>query len=266
MAYVRLLHWNATEAAGLTGRIRACGHTVDHCDAFGPGRFRQLRLSPPDAIVISLDRLPAHGREVAITLRQTKATRHIPIVFAGGAAAKVAAVRKILPDAVYAEWSNINTALRQAIARLLLQPVVPASKSGFNTGAPLTKKLGIVTNMTVGLLGAPPDFEATLGDLPEGARLLETWREPVGLLLWFLRSSAQLETDIDWVSSRAAGAPLWILWAKMTSETPSDLTQFSIRRVLNASGFVDSKSCAIDKTWSAMRFTRRRPAKAHRGR
>ena len=48
------------------------------------GLAGQFRNRPPAAVVIDLDKLPSHGREVAVYLRQGKATRRIPLVFRQG--------------------------------------------------------------------------------------------------------------------------------------------------------------------------------------
>ena len=40
----------------------------------------------------------ARARDLGLTLRKWPATRHVPLVFAGGEAAKVARVRALLPD------------------------------------------------------------------------------------------------------------------------------------------------------------------------
>jgi len=55
----------------------------------------------------------------------------------------------------------------------------------------------------------------------------------------------------------AAKGGLWIAWPKKTSGLVTDLTQIVVRSVGLASGLVDFKVCAIDKTWSGLRFTRR---------
>ena len=55
----------------------------------------------PDAVVISLDRLPSHGRAVAEWLWQAKKRQSIPLVFVGGTAEKVETMRERFPAAVY---------------------------------------------------------------------------------------------------------------------------------------------------------------------
>ena len=84
MARVRVVHWNAGEAAALLSVLRGAGYTVDYGEKLDPGAFRGIRQSPPDAVVIDLSRLPSHGREVAIFLRGHKATRLVPLVFVDG--------------------------------------------------------------------------------------------------------------------------------------------------------------------------------------
>ena len=61
----------------------------------GSAVCRAIRNKLPDVIVIDLSYRPSHvAREVATWLRKIKATRAIPIVFAGGEESKVAAVRE----------------------------------------------------------------------------------------------------------------------------------------------------------------------------
>jgi hypothetical protein len=52
---------------------------------------------------------------------------------------------------------------------------------------------------------------------------------------------------------------IWILWPKKTSELSTDLTQSVVRKFGLAAGWVDYKICAVDETWSGLKFTRRKP-------
>ena len=54
------------------------------------------------------------------------------------------------------------------------------------------------------------------------------------------------------------GAPLWIAWPKKSSAMESDLSQQIVREAGLAAGLVDFKICAIDETWSGLKFTRRK--------
>ena len=50
---------------------------------------------------------------------------------------------------------------------------------------------------------------------------------------------------------------LWIAWPKKASGVATDLTEGVVRRVGLASKLVDVKVCAIDATWSGLKFVRR---------
>jgi hypothetical protein len=57
--------------------------------------------------VISLDRLPSHGRAIAELIWEAKKRQRIPILFAGGAPDKVKATREKLPKARYCGWDEV---------------------------------------------------------------------------------------------------------------------------------------------------------------
>ncbi len=60
-----------------------------------------------DAVVISLDRLPSHGRAFAEWFRETKSRRCTPIVFEGGKPDKVEVAREWFPEAYFSEAGQV---------------------------------------------------------------------------------------------------------------------------------------------------------------
>ena len=78
--------------------------------------------------------------------------------------------------------------------------------------------------MTVALVSAPVGFEKTLGELPQNARLKRRATGKPDLVIWFTRSRKDLAARIDGLGA----------------------------------GLVDFKICAIDDTWSGLRFARRK--------
>ena len=110
-ARVLLLHWNAAEAAERVERLRQAGFQAEYfSDSNSGGGFRLIRENTPDAVVIDLSRLPSHGRAVAISVRSSKATRQVPLVFIKGDPEKTAQVRSLLPDAEFTTWPRIRAA------------------------------------------------------------------------------------------------------------------------------------------------------------
>jgi hypothetical protein len=262
MTTICLLHWNETEALERLQSLQSAGFTAYHSALAGPPLMRQLRENPPSAIVIDLTRLPSHGREVGAALRAAKATRFIPLIFAGGEAEKVARIRDLLPDAVFTTWEKIATALQFALANPPVNPVAPSSSMDAYAGQPLVKKLGIKAGMKVALMNEPADFRQTVGSLPENAHFQEDALAGCSLAIWFIRSRAdlnqalQISTDADGLQS------VWLAWPKKASGFSTDLTQPVVRETGLARGWVDYKICAIDAVWSGLLFTRRKKESA----
>jgi hypothetical protein len=50
---------------------------------------------------------------------------------------------------------------------------------------------------------------------------------------------------------------LWVCWPKKSSGVQTDLTENPIRDFGLACGLVDNKVCAVDETWSGLRFVYR---------
>lgn len=257
---VRLIHWKPEEAAEKAQRLTAAGYSVNAAPLSG-AFLRELRSTPPAAVVIDLSRLPSHGRDVGAAIRQSKSTRRIPIVFVGGEPAKVQRVKELIPDAAYTTWSRIRSALKREIARPPAEPVAIESILAGYSGTPLAKKLGIKAGYSVALVGAPDDFKTTLGELPEGVVLRRQARGRCDLVVWFCKSRGELEKRVERLGSLAGLGGLWIAWPKQASGVSTDLTQAAVRAAGLAVGLVDYKIAAIDATWSGLRFTRRKSGK-----
>jgi CheY-like chemotaxis protein len=252
-----LIHWNAAEGEARAQVLRAAGYEVEVAPVDGAS-LKEIKNDPPAAIVIDLSRLPTQGRDVGMAFRGFKATRHVPLVFAEGEAEKVAKVRAQLPDAVFTDWKRIRGALRKAIAKPPKAPVVPANNLAGYSGTPLPKKLGIKPGTTVALLGAPGDFERTLGPLPEAATLTRVAARKADLSIWFVRSLRELETGVPKMFERASSGPVWIAWTKKAADPSSEVGEADVRARGLGAGLVDYKICAIDGTWSGLLFARRK--------
>jgi CheY-like chemotaxis protein len=257
MDTIRLICWNPSDTAVGKTRLQRAGYSVDDSPFDGPPALRALREDPPAAVVIDLSRRPSQGRDVALVLRKTKATRRVPIVFVEGDPDKLKRLQTLLPDAVYTPWSRIRSALKRAIAHPVEDPVEPASVFEAYTGVPLAKKLGIKQDAVVLLVGAPAGFWQRLADLPAGARCHRRRQDAHDLAIWFVRSRSELERALETIVPKVGNDGLWIAWPKRSSGVPSDLSQVVVRKMGLATGLVDYKICSVDDTWSGLKFTRR---------
>jgi hypothetical protein len=137
------------------------------------------------------------------------------------------------------------------------------STAGYS-GTPLVEKLGIKPGATLGLIGAPDDFDATLGELPDGVAVRRRLRGPFDVIVAFYVDRSTLERRLPALRGalRPAGG-LWLAWPKRASGVVTDLSDNVVRELGLAAGLVDNKVCAIDAVWSGLRLVYRlrdRPA------
>ncbi len=255
----------------MLNRLRQAGHHARLDD------WHLLRKETTDAVVISLDRSPAHGRVVGVYLRQLKRTRHLPLIFLGGLPAKVERVRRSLPDAHYTSLEDLPATVARAlpggagdsaegsVTRGAL-PVVP--KGMIDYQSPLLKKLNMKAGMRVATIAAPPEFEELLGDLPEGMRLQERVRG-ADLGIWFVHSLEELEAGLDTFIHQLPPGRLWVAWPKKGARgaggargsgwgARTELTQNVVRDLATPRGLGMAKICSIDATWTAMLLGQKR--------
>ncbi len=126
------------------------------------------------------------------------------------------------------------------------------------SGTPLPKKLGIKEGHRVALIGAPKGFQ--LGSLPADVALKRDLRGSAALdvVVFFAHGEKELRKRLPALVKRVATAGgLWIAWPKKSSGVATDLSDGTVRKLGLATGLVDNKVCAVDDTWSGLRFVRR---------
>jgi hypothetical protein len=256
MARLHLVHWDPAEGRRHQRALEALGHEVAYLgDVTGPALGQVLKAGGIDLYVFDLSLRPSHAREIAMALRTRKATRHVPLLFVGGDPAKVAAIRALLPDAAYTTWGRMKTAVPSAIRTAPAAPFVPPD--ALYAGRSLVQKLGIAAGERVAVVGAPPDFAATLGVLPATAKLTAAFDGKADRVLWFLRTRAELRLAAARLAGTLQRQVAWLIWPKKASGVKSDLDGNVVREAGLAAGLVDFKVCSVDATWSGLAFKRK---------
>jgi hypothetical protein len=77
-------------------------------------------------------------------------------------------------------------------------------------------------------------------------------------VIWFTTSRRDLDRRVKSMSVLSGKDGLWIAWPKRASGLAADLSENEVRRAGLAAGLVDYKVCAIDATWSGLKFARRK--------
>ena len=111
MKTIFFIHFNEAEVKGKIKPLKESGYKVDY--HFSPETTANLKDDLPDILVISLDRLPSHGKAYAEWLWESKKRQHIPIVFCGGKPEKVIAVKEKLPNAIFCSNEKLLTTLEK---------------------------------------------------------------------------------------------------------------------------------------------------------
>jgi len=136
------------------------------------------------------------------------------------------------------------------------------------SGTPLVQKIGIKPGNKVVFRNHPASFLKDLGKLPEGVEHAGDSAQNANVVVCFVDKLADLKNDFPKMAGKLCpDGMLWISWPKKSSGRTTDLNEDIIRQVGLAAGLVDVKVCAVDETWSGLKFVIRvkdRPAAAGR--
>ena len=126
------------------------------------------------------------------------------------------------------------------------------------SGTPLVRKLGLKAGMCVRLLDPPDNYWTLLGGnpdslgvdpLPDGsdreADFIHLFaRDPETLEEFFTRARSSMHRD----------GMVWASWPKKSSGAPSEIGRSEVMAAGKKVGLVDIKVCAVDATWSGLKF------------
>jgi len=122
------------------------------------------------------------------------------------------------------------------------------------SGTPLLKKLGIKSGNKMIIINEPPAYWDWLSPLPEGVNVKARLGEADFIHL-FVKEKKIFETEF--VKNKKLlkrDGMFWISWPKKSSKVLSDLDETIIREFGLKNGLVDVKVCAVDETWSGLKF------------
>jgi hypothetical protein len=124
------------------------------------------------------------------------------------------------------------------------------------SGTPLVDKLGIKPGARLQFVSEPRDFAGLLGGLPDGTRIAS--RGSLDFAMLFVKARSELDEGFARLRDRLEpNGMLWVAWPKKASGVETDLTEGIVRTFGLESGLVDVKVCAVDDTWSGLKFVRR---------
>ena len=121
------------------------------------------------------------------------------------------------------------------------------------SGTPLAQKLGIAAGSAVAVVNAPRGF----------ALVKKKGKAPFDVALVFPASRKALKKAfLEASRGMKENGGVWIAWPKKSSGIETDVTEDVLREVILPTGWVDNKVCAIDETYSGLRFVKRKELRA----
>jgi hypothetical protein len=126
------------------------------------------------------------------------------------------------------------------------------------SGKTLAQKLGIRKGYTLAFLNAPDNYDRLLGELPDEVIVAVGVEMHLDFIQLFAMERASLERELPKLNARLKqDGMIWVSWPKGTSKLLTDLSDGVVREVGLKNGLVDVKVCAVDDSWSALKFVRR---------
>ncbi len=126
------------------------------------------------------------------------------------------------------------------------------------SGTPLAKKLGIKPGMTIAALAAPVGYRELLAPLPDGVGIVDKLPREAAFVHLFASERGTLESELARIKAAlASDGVVWISWPKKSSGVASELAGNVVRSLGLDAGLVDIKVCAVDETWSGLKFVYR---------
>jgi hypothetical protein len=134
------------------------------------------------------------------------------------------------------------------------------------SGTPLHQKLGIKPQARVAFVELPADVRKALKAAVSECHIEDNETAPLDFGMAFVLTQSELKREFPKLARRLTPAGmLWVSWPKKASGVATDLTEDEVRRIGLQNGLVDVKVCAVNETWSGLKFVRRlkdRPSKA----
>jgi len=124
------------------------------------------------------------------------------------------------------------------------------------SGTPLLKKLGIKSNYTIHTKNEPKAYWDWISPLPERIKIVSRpKKETIDFVHLFVTDKEQLEKEfLKLKAGLKRDGMLWVSWPKKSAGIYSDLDGNIVRQQGLSMGLVDVKVCAVNETWSGLKF------------
>ena len=119
----------------------------------------------------------------------------------------------------------------------------------------LSRKLGLKPGFRIAVINPPDRYWDLVHPLPEEVVVAGPRAKRLDLAHIFVERRAELARALPKLLGRIRpDGALWVSWPKRASAVPTDMTEDVVREIALPLGLVDTKVCAVDETWSALKL------------
>ena len=126
------------------------------------------------------------------------------------------------------------------------------------SGTPLVKKLGLTEGLVIFVSDPPAVYFDWISPLPKDLTVKHKLAGELDFIHLFVRQVTAFQKEfLKTKKHLKKTGMLWVSWPKKSSKVPTDLDENLIRDFGLLQGLVDVKVCAVDETWSGLKFVYR---------
>lgn len=127
------------------------------------------------------------------------------------------------------------------------------------SGTPLAKKLSLRDGQRVWFEAMPEDIFDEIAEYALELTFVANPAEGIDAAHIFVTERAALDARLKLLRNRiAVDGQVWVSWPKQAAKVPTDITEDTVREIALPLGFVDTKVCAVDETWSGLKLVIRK--------
>jgi len=124
---------------------------------------------------------------------------------------------------------------------------------------PLAKKLTLKDGMHVSFDGMPDTVRAEIAELGLALSEQSSPDDAIDAAHIFVNSVASLTGKLGSLTQLIEkNCQIWVSWPKKASGVATEVDEHDVRKAGLALGLVDTKKCAVDETWSGLKFVIRK--------
>lgn len=124
------------------------------------------------------------------------------------------------------------------------------------SGAPLAKQLSLRDGQRVWFDGIPEDVFDEIAEYALDLTFVDNPAQGIDAAHIFVTERAELAERLAALRQQIArDGQVWVSWP---SQASTDLTEDAIRELALPLGFIDTKSCEVNATWSALKLVIRK--------